>query len=31
MKSNEVEKYRHEMGDIKVRGKDVPKPIVNWY
>lgn len=27
----QVDKIRHDMGDIKVRGKDVPNPILNWY
>ena len=27
----EVEKFRKESGDIKVRGKNVPKPLFNWY
>lgn len=26
-----VKKYRKEAGDIKVRGKDVPNPVFNWY
>ncbi len=27
----EVEKMRKENGDIKVRGKAIPKPIANWF
>lgn len=27
----EVKKLRTSLGDVKVRGKDVPKPIQNWY
>ena len=28
---NEVEEIRRKNGDIKVRGKKIPKPILNWY
>ena len=31
MTPEEVERYRKELGDVKVRGKDCPKPIKNWY
>ena len=31
MTAEEVEMYRKELGDVKVRGKDCPKPIKNWY
>jgi ATP-dependent RNA helicase DDX46/PRP5 len=31
MTKSEVEKFRLENGEIKVRGKQVPKPIFNWY
>lgn len=31
MTADEVKKYRSSLGDIKVRGKVVPKPIMNWY
>ena len=27
----EVERYRKEAGEIKVRGKDIPNPVFNWY
>lgn len=26
-----VQLYRKKNGDIKVRGKNIPKPILNWY
>jgi len=31
MEDDEVEEYRVELGNIKVRGLNCPKPIVNWY
>ncbi|CAK55914.1 unnamed protein product (macronuclear) [Paramecium tetraurelia] len=31
MTPEEAKKLRQQLGDIKVRGKDVPKPIQNWY
>ena len=31
MSSEDVEEYRKKLGDIQVRGKDIPKPIRNWY
>jgi ATP-dependent RNA helicase DDX46/PRP5 len=31
MSEEEVVNYRKEHGDIKVRGKNIPKPIFNWY
>lgn len=31
MSDEEVVNYRKEHGDIKVRGKNIPKPIFNWY
>jgi hypothetical protein len=31
MDSAEVEKYRKEAGDIKVRGRDILNPVFNWY
>lgn len=31
MKEQEVEKLRKQLGDIKVRGLNPPKPIFNWY
>ncbi len=31
MDPKEVEKYRKEAGDIKVRGKDILNPVFNWY
>ena len=31
MTAEEVEEYRAAIGDVKVRGKDCPKPIKNWY
>jgi ATP-dependent RNA helicase DDX46/PRP5 len=31
MTKEDVEKFRKEKGDIKVRGKAVPKPIFSWY
>jgi ATP-dependent RNA helicase DDX46/PRP5 len=27
----EVQRYRKEAGDIKVRGKEVLNPVFNWY
>jgi ATP-dependent RNA helicase DDX46/PRP5 len=27
----DVQKYRKEAGDIKVRGKDIVNPVFNWY
>lgn len=27
----QVEQIRHEKGNIKVRGKNTPRPILNWY
>lgn len=30
MTKKEVEKYREELDEIKVRGNKVPKPIKNW-
>lgn len=31
MTDEQVVNYRKEHGDIKVRGKNIPKPIFNWY
>jgi ATP-dependent RNA helicase DDX46/PRP5 len=31
MTEEEVVNYRKENGDIKIRGKNIPKPISNWY
>jgi ATP-dependent RNA helicase DDX46/PRP5 len=31
MNDEEVEEYRKAIGDIKVRGKECPKPIKTWY
>ncbi len=31
MGEEEVEEYRAELDGIKVRGKNVPKPIKNWH
>ncbi len=31
MSKEEVEEYRAELDGIKVRGKNVPKPIKNWH
>jgi ATP-dependent RNA helicase DDX46/PRP5 len=30
MTKKDVEKYREELDDIKVRGNRIPKPIKNW-
>lgn len=30
MSAGEVEEYRKQLDGIKVRGKDVPKPVKNW-
>jgi ATP-dependent RNA helicase DDX46/PRP5 len=30
MSKKEVEEYRQELDEIRVRGKSVPKPIKNW-
>lgn len=31
MHPKDVQKYRKEAGDIKVRGKDLLNPVFNWY
>jgi ATP-dependent RNA helicase DDX46/PRP5 len=31
MKEEDLIKFRKEHGDIKIRGKNIPKPIFNWY
>jgi len=31
MAQAEVDEYRKKLGDIVVRGKDVPRPVKNWY
>ena len=31
MTPEEVEEYRAELDGVKVRGKNVPKPIRNWH
>jgi ATP-dependent RNA helicase DDX46/PRP5 len=31
MSEEDVVNFRKEHGDIKVRGKNIPKPIFNWY
>lgn len=31
MTEEEVEKYRKELGDITIRGKNPTRPIKNWY
>jgi ATP-dependent RNA helicase DDX46/PRP5 len=31
MTDENINKFRKEHGDIKVRGKNIPKPIFNWY
>ncbi len=31
LKDEDVEKIRAENGDIKVRGKNIPRPIQNWF
>lgn len=31
LSKEEVEHIRKQMGDIKVRGKNIPKPVNNWY
>lgn len=30
MSGEEVEEYRKQLDGVKVRGKDVPKPVRNW-
>lgn len=27
----EVDEYRRQLDGVKVRGKDVPKPVKNWH
>jgi len=31
MRKEEIEKIREELGDIQVRGKTCPAPILNWF
>jgi hypothetical protein len=31
MSAAEVDEYRRQLDGIKVRGKDVPKPVKNWH
>lgn len=31
MTPDEVEEYRRQLDGVKVRGKDVPKPVKNWH
>ena len=31
MSEKEVAEYRSQLDDIKVRGKDVPRPVKNWF
>ena len=31
MNDEEVKDYRKKLGEITVRGKDIPKPIKSWY